>query len=208
MCLISVVWLSNLWLHYTRGVAVCCCHKYGMLIYWKFIFSWRNEALRVAYIDAVETLKDGRVHTEFYSKLVKADILGKDKVNISFIIILVRSTILHIYAFPLIFLMVIILEVRETKQYSFLPSIVSIDSCKIFSFWNGLLEDLFMRKFSSLSKIVWKNCNISAFFKLDFSFSHKMINLPLGITTSYTNIHELPLWLSPNHVLRFFSQFS
>lgn len=39
----------------------------------------RNEALRVAFIDLVETLKDGTVHTEFYSKLVKADINGKDK---------------------------------------------------------------------------------------------------------------------------------
>ncbi|KAI8542312.1 hypothetical protein RHMOL_Rhmol08G0128600 [Rhododendron molle] len=39
----------------------------------------RNEALQVAFIDVVETLKDGRVHTEYYSKLVKADINGKDK---------------------------------------------------------------------------------------------------------------------------------
>lgn len=39
----------------------------------------RNEALRVAYIDSVETLKDGKVQTEFYSKLVKADINGKDQ---------------------------------------------------------------------------------------------------------------------------------
>ncbi|XP_052184832.1 callose synthase 9 isoform X2 [Diospyros lotus] len=39
----------------------------------------RNEALRVAFIDEVETLKDGRVQTEYYSKLVKADINGKDK---------------------------------------------------------------------------------------------------------------------------------
>ncbi|XP_038724507.1 callose synthase 9 [Tripterygium wilfordii] len=39
----------------------------------------RNEALRVAFIDEVETLKDGIVHTEYYSKLVKADINGKDK---------------------------------------------------------------------------------------------------------------------------------
>lgn len=40
----------------------------------------RNEALRVAFIDVVETLKDGKVHTEYFSKLVKADINGKDKV--------------------------------------------------------------------------------------------------------------------------------
>ncbi|KAG8637297.1 hypothetical protein MANES_15G103700v8 [Manihot esculenta] len=39
----------------------------------------RNEALRVAFIDEVETLKDGKVQREFYSKLVKADINGKDK---------------------------------------------------------------------------------------------------------------------------------
>ncbi|XXG39232.1 hypothetical protein AAC387_Pa01g0246 [Persea americana] len=39
----------------------------------------RNEALRVAYIDFVETLKDGIVQTEFYSRLVKADVHGKDK---------------------------------------------------------------------------------------------------------------------------------
>lgn len=39
----------------------------------------RNEALRVAFIDVVETMKDGIVQTEFYSKLVKADINGKDK---------------------------------------------------------------------------------------------------------------------------------
>ncbi|CAA3013942.1 callose synthase 9 [Olea europaea subsp. europaea] len=39
----------------------------------------RNEALRVAFIDEVETLKDGKVHTEYFSKLVKADINGKDK---------------------------------------------------------------------------------------------------------------------------------
>lgn len=43
----------------------------------------RNEALRVAFIDEVETLKDGKVQKEFYSKLVKADINGKDKVRIS-----------------------------------------------------------------------------------------------------------------------------
>lgn len=44
-------------------------------------FVVRYEALRVAFIDEVETLKDGRVHKEFYSKLVKADINGKDKVQ-------------------------------------------------------------------------------------------------------------------------------
>ncbi|GAV74732.1 Glucan_synthase domain-containing protein/FKS1_dom1 domain-containing protein [Cephalotus follicularis] len=39
----------------------------------------RYEALRVAFIDNVETMKDGKVQTEFYSKLVKGDINGKDK---------------------------------------------------------------------------------------------------------------------------------
>ncbi|KAL4289406.1 hypothetical protein AHAS_Ahas19G0383000 [Arachis hypogaea] len=39
----------------------------------------RNEALRVAFIDTVETLRDGKVNTEYYSKLVKADVNGKDK---------------------------------------------------------------------------------------------------------------------------------
>ncbi|KAI3696996.1 hypothetical protein L6452_29684 [Arctium lappa] len=39
----------------------------------------RNEALRVAFIDEVETLTDGEVHREFFSKLVKGDINGKDK---------------------------------------------------------------------------------------------------------------------------------
>ncbi|KAF3791246.1 Callose synthase 9 [Nymphaea thermarum] len=39
----------------------------------------KNEALRVAFIDEIETLKDGRPSTEYYSKLVKADVNGKDK---------------------------------------------------------------------------------------------------------------------------------
>ncbi|KAL4186370.1 hypothetical protein AMTRI_Chr09g13760 [Amborella trichopoda] len=39
----------------------------------------RNEALRVAFIDEVETLKDGKVQREYFSKLVKADVHGKDK---------------------------------------------------------------------------------------------------------------------------------
>ncbi|WJX21764.1 Callose synthase 9 [Trifolium repens] len=39
----------------------------------------RNEALRVAFIDVVENLRYGKVNTEYYSKLVKADINGKDK---------------------------------------------------------------------------------------------------------------------------------
>ena len=47
-----------------------------------FFFGARNEALRVAYIDFVENVKDGKLQTEYYSKLVKADIRGNDKVNI------------------------------------------------------------------------------------------------------------------------------
>ncbi|XP_044983200.1 callose synthase 9 [Hordeum vulgare subsp. vulgare] len=39
----------------------------------------RNEALRIAYIDVVESIKNGKSSTEYYSKLVKADIHGKDK---------------------------------------------------------------------------------------------------------------------------------
>ncbi|KAK9154596.1 hypothetical protein Sjap_002076 [Stephania japonica] len=39
----------------------------------------QNEALRVAYIDDVEAMKGGRPYMEYYSKLVKADVNGKDK---------------------------------------------------------------------------------------------------------------------------------
>ncbi|CAL0300447.1 unnamed protein product [Lupinus luteus] len=39
----------------------------------------RNEALRVAFIDVIESVRDGKVSTEYYSKLVKADLNGKDK---------------------------------------------------------------------------------------------------------------------------------
>uniref|UniRef100_A0A0E0K807 1,3-beta-glucan synthase n=1 Tax=Oryza punctata TaxID=4537 RepID=A0A0E0K807_ORYPU len=39
----------------------------------------RNEALRVAYVDIVESVKNGKPSTEYYSKLVKADIHGNDK---------------------------------------------------------------------------------------------------------------------------------
>ncbi|VFQ90722.1 unnamed protein product [Cuscuta campestris] len=42
----------------------------------------RNEALRVAFIDEVETLIEGKVHEEYFSKLVKADINGKDMKNL------------------------------------------------------------------------------------------------------------------------------
>jgi callose synthase len=41
----------------------------------------RNEALRVAYIHVEETAAaEGKIVKEFYSKLVKADINGKDQV--------------------------------------------------------------------------------------------------------------------------------
>jgi len=46
----------------------------------------RNEALRVAFIDEVETLENGKVHKEFYSKLVKADVNGKDMVSFFFVV--------------------------------------------------------------------------------------------------------------------------
>jgi callose synthase len=42
---------------------------------------FRNEALRVAFIDEVEMIKNGQHSTEYYSKLVKADIHGKDKAS-------------------------------------------------------------------------------------------------------------------------------
>ena len=44
-------------------------------------FFLRNEALRITYIDVVESIKNGKPSTEYYSKLVKADIHGKDKVS-------------------------------------------------------------------------------------------------------------------------------
>jgi hypothetical protein len=46
-----------------------------------YFFFLRNEALRIAYIDVVESIKNGKPSTEYYSKLVKADIHGKDKVS-------------------------------------------------------------------------------------------------------------------------------
>lgn len=42
------------------------------------LMQW-NEALRIAYIDVVENMREGQPNTEYYSKLVKADIHGKDK---------------------------------------------------------------------------------------------------------------------------------
>lgn len=43
---------------------------------------FRNEALRVAFIHVEENIAaGGKVSREFYSKLVKADIHGKDQVD-------------------------------------------------------------------------------------------------------------------------------
>jgi callose synthase len=46
-------------------------------------FKWyRNEGLRVAFIHVEEmALPDGTVTKEYYSKLVKADIHGRDQVG-------------------------------------------------------------------------------------------------------------------------------
>lgn len=42
----------------------------------------RNEGLRVAFIHVEDSVaSDGKVVKEFYSKLVKADIHGKDQVS-------------------------------------------------------------------------------------------------------------------------------
>lgn len=47
-----------------------------------FLFTTRNEALRVAFIHVEESgAHDGTVTKEFYSKLVKADAHGKDQVK-------------------------------------------------------------------------------------------------------------------------------
>lgn len=46
-------------------------------------FVARNEGLRVAFIHVEDSVaSDGKVVKEFYSKLVKADIHGKDQVSI------------------------------------------------------------------------------------------------------------------------------
>jgi callose synthase len=39
----------------------------------------RNEDLRITYIDVVESIRNGKPSTEYYLKLVKYDIHGKDK---------------------------------------------------------------------------------------------------------------------------------
>ncbi|KAI3768792.1 hypothetical protein L2E82_19626 [Cichorium intybus] len=43
------------------------------------IFRFYYKALRVAFIDEVETLTTSKVHIEFFSKLVKGDINGKTR---------------------------------------------------------------------------------------------------------------------------------
>jgi callose synthase len=40
----------------------------------------RNDSLRIAYIHTEKVLKDGKLETEYYSKLIKADLSGKDQV--------------------------------------------------------------------------------------------------------------------------------
>lgn len=53
------------------------------------VFSFRNEALRVAFIHVEESGgTDGKGSREFYSKLVKADVNGKDQVNKRFSLML------------------------------------------------------------------------------------------------------------------------
>ncbi|KAK1561525.1 hypothetical protein QYE76_072039 [Lolium multiflorum] len=41
----------------------------------------RNEDIRIAYIDVVESIRNRKPSTEYYLKLVKSDIHGKDKVK-------------------------------------------------------------------------------------------------------------------------------
>lgn len=66
--------------YYTPGPILLCYLLCTPPITFCTIFC-RNEALRVAYIDEVENAKNGKPTTEYYSKLVKADIHGKDKVS-------------------------------------------------------------------------------------------------------------------------------
>ena len=55
---------------------------FDSFLIWAFVVC-RNEALRIAFIHEIETLRDGKPYVEHYSKLVKADIRGKDQVFIS-----------------------------------------------------------------------------------------------------------------------------
>lgn len=50
------------------------------------VYFIRNEALRVAFIHAEESVvAEGKISKEFYSKLVKADINGKDQAHIKLV---------------------------------------------------------------------------------------------------------------------------
>ncbi|XP_051185260.1 uncharacterized protein [Lolium perenne] len=49
----------------------------------------RNEDLRIAYIDVVESIRNGKPSTEYYLKLVKSDIHGKDKIYQQMFLILI-----------------------------------------------------------------------------------------------------------------------
>ena len=70
--------IRNLFVTYLNFIATLV----GILIYSSVI---RNEALRVAFIHIEESgATDGKISKEFYSKLVKADIHGKDQVNDGF----------------------------------------------------------------------------------------------------------------------------
>ncbi|KAG0457506.1 hypothetical protein HPP92_022663 [Vanilla planifolia] len=53
----------------------------------------RNEALRIAYIDGVESVKDGKPCTEYFSKLVKADVHGRTSILCA--VCLVLSIVYH-----------------------------------------------------------------------------------------------------------------
>ena len=68
-------------------------------MFFPIIYDFRNEALRVAFIDVVETLKEGKVNTEYYSKLVKADINGKDKVLFFYTFCIYRSIFYFLYVY-------------------------------------------------------------------------------------------------------------
>ncbi len=60
-----------------------------MLIF--VLITCRNEALRVAFIHEEDVSSDGR--KEYYSKLVKADVHGKDQVSIFSLIFLLIFTL-------------------------------------------------------------------------------------------------------------------
>jgi hypothetical protein len=56
----------------------------NILLHQTFVFVIRNEGLRVAFIHVDESTTDENTPRVFYSKLVKADINGKDQVGKSF----------------------------------------------------------------------------------------------------------------------------